>query len=306
MIRRSPCENYLKYLLVHPDNYGDESIRRLVQMQQLDFIGMPYLERLRQVCVPPTPFFPDDPLHSKSMRFLRKEMLYTIFHPDDAMQEAAGILDHTKAKETVESMLISQSHPAWVCTVLRRQGLDVSEEAISRYKRYYFNVDLVDSSELKALMVARLSSPESGDVDQNRLNNAMSTIVKSDARRSLAMSTSPMTANINNTLRLGLLPTSLDVARLAEATRVAALSGSLDSALRGMPTQGRDYAFIAKMMTEILESTGDPAGDLQEGLAKLAIETESEEVPHINQLTDGSHTLDIQPIDVVAEVEASD
>lgn len=275
-------------------------------MQQLDFIGLPYLERLRTVCVPPTPFFPDDRMHRRSMRFLRKEMLYTMFHPDDVMQEAAGILDHTKAKETVESMLISQSHPAWICTVLRRHGLDVSEAAISRYKHYYFNVDLVDSSELKALMIARLHHTDGNDADQSRISSAMTIVEKSDARRSLAMATSPMTANIMNTLRLGLLPTSLDVSRLAEATRVAALSGALDVSLRGLPAQGRDYAFIAKMMTEILESVGDPAGDLQEGLAKLAIETEKEEVPHIKQLTEGSHTLDLQPIDVVAEVEAND
>ena len=296
MIRRSPCEAYLKYLIVHPDQYDDDAIRALVKMQQLDYLGKTYTGNLRTICVPPTPFFPEDRLHDRSQTFLRRERLEAIFHPNDAMLGANAILENIRAKELVETMLMGSSHPQWICTGLRRLGLDVIPEAIGKFKHYYFNVDLVDSSELKALMAVRLVSPDGGDVDELRLGTAHSAVIKSDARRNTAMSASPITTNIMNMLRMGLMPSTMDIARLADATRAAALGGGLDMAIRGLPAQGRDYALMAKMMTEILESVGDPSGDLQEGLARLAIETDDTEIPHINQLSDGSHTLDIQPI----------
>lgn len=306
MIRRSPCEAYLKYLIVHPDGYTNDQIRKLVHMQQLDFLGIPYLERLRAVCVPPTPFFPEDRLHNRSIRFLRKERLESIFHPDDAMRAAVAILDSTRAKELVENMLIGQAHPAWICTALRRQGMDVPPDAVTRFKHYYFNVDLVDSVEMKALMAMRSTCDNSTDPDEMRIASAQSSLAKGDYRRLLAQASNPITANIMNTLRMGLLPHNVAVARLAEATRTAALGGGLDMALRGLPTQGRDFALMAKMMTEILESVGDPANDLQEGLARLQVETEDQDIPNLKQLSQGEYTLDVQPMDMNAEVDASE
>lgn len=303
-IRRSPAEMYLKYLLVHPDAYKNETIRNIIKIQQLDWIGLPYLDRLRSVCIPPTPFYPEDSLHTRSIRFLRKERIESIFHPDEAMEGAVQILDNTGAKELVENMLIGRAHPGWVCTALRRQhGVDVLPEAIKRFKHYYFNVDLVDSSELKALMVMRLDSDASNDPDEQKLNSALIKGVSYDSRRITAMSATPLTANIMNTLRMGLLPNAVDVARLAAATRVAAITGGLDMAVRGLPGPGRDYSIMAKMMTEILDSIGDPANDLQDSLSRLAIDTEEQDIPNLKQLSEGSYTLDLEPIDMEADVE---
>lgn len=306
MIRRSPCEAYIKYLIVHPDRYDDAAIRAFVKMQQLDYLGTTYLSNLRSTCVPPTPFFPEDKLHDRSQKFLRRERLESIFHPDEAMLGANAILENIRAKELVETMLMGASHPQWICTGLSRQGVLVVPAAIGRYKHYYFNVDLVDSSEIKALMAVRLLSAEGGDSDEQRLGTAHAAVVKGDTRRNAAMVANPITTNIMNMLRMGLMPSTLDVARLAEATRSAALGGALDMAIRGLPTLGKDYAFIAQMMTEILETVGDPSGDLQEGLARLAIDTDSGEIPHIKQLSaGGTFTLDMQPIDT-REAEAND
>lgn len=273
-------------------------------MQQLDYIGQPYVDRLRTTCVPPTPFYPEDPHHTKSARFLRKERLVAMFRMDEPMRAALAILGDTNAKEVVETMIINKAHPQWICTALLRQGIDVDVEALVRYKHYFFNTNLLDSSELKALMTARMSSDVSQDPDEARLNSLHAGVTKSDFRRSAAMSASPLASNIISTLRMGLMPTDMDVARVAGAARLAALAGNLDLSLRGLPTLAKDYALSAKLMTEILESVGDPSGDLQEGLQKLAIETDEDEVPYIHQLSEGSHTLDVAPVRA-DEVEAS-
>lgn len=307
MIRRSPCEAYLKYLVVHPDGYDTKTIRELVLAQHLDWLGEPYLKRLRQTCIPPTPFFPEDRLHTRSARFIRKERIESIFHPDDAMQAANQILHNSRAKELVENMIISNAHPAWVCTCLRRQlQMDVPDDAIVRYKHYYFNIDLIDSTELKALIALRVDSDGSTDADEQKVGAALVSVSKSDTRRLTAMASTPITANIMNTLRMGLLPTRLDIARLADATRAAALAGGLDMAIRGLPTQGRDYALMGKMMTEILESVGDPSNDLQAGLSKLMLDTESEPSPTLEELrASGPGSLQL-PETTLAGVDASE
>ena len=267
-------------------------------MQQLDYIGHEYLQNLRDTCVPPTPFFPEDPIHTKSTRFLRKERIESLFRPDDAMQEAAGILDHARAKELVESMIISRSHPRYICTALSRIGFRASEDAIARYRHFYFNVDLVDSSELKALMEARLAVNLVNPKDHSAVlaANRHEATYKSDVRRNIAMHSTPISAHITNSLRMGLMPSSADVSRLVDAVLAASLSGALDMGIRGLPAQGKDYMLMAKLSTEIIEVIGDPSDDLREGLAKLGIETDNTEVPHINQLSDGSHTLSLEPM----------
>jgi hypothetical protein len=39
VIRRSPCERYIKYLLVHPDGYSTEAVRDIVRGQGLDYLS---------------------------------------------------------------------------------------------------------------------------------------------------------------------------------------------------------------------------------------------------------------------------
>ena len=120
-------------------------------------------------------------------------------------------------------------------------------------------MDLVDSSELKALMAVRLVNVDGGDADELRLGTAHSAVIKSDARRNTAMAASPITTNIMNMLRMGLMPSTMDVARLAEATRAAALGGALDMSIRGLPALGiRGVQLVARTLTaECLEGVAE-------------------------------------------------
>jgi hypothetical protein len=55
----------------------------------------------------------------------------------------------------------------------------------------------------------------------------------------------------------------------------------------------------AKMMTEIAEQVGTVDDDLQRGLEKLVLATDVGDVPHIDQLSAGNHTLDLQPLGAI-------
>lgn len=304
MDQRSPCEAYLKYLVVHPDKYTTEQIRKIVRLQQLDYIGEPYIDSLRTNCVPPNPFFPEDPLHKPSQRFLRKERLEAIFNPDDAMIAARNLLEMPQAKETIENMLMSKSEPAWICMALKRQGVDVVPDAIRRYKHYFFNTDFIDHTQINALLIARGDIDATSDPDEQKYRSAYNTASRYDSRRQTAQVAVAPLADMMNMVRMGLMPSSAAIGRIVKATQAVASFQALDTSVKGQASKGRDFAFIAKMMTEMTEIMGDVEEDLQEGLANMILKTEETEVPYIKQLTEGSHTLDVQPIEA-REVDAA-
>jgi len=296
MIRHSPSEYYLKYLVVHPDRFDNGQIREIVRGQQLDFIGEPYLERLRVTCVPPVPFYPSDALHRRSQRFLMKEAIRLLFLPDEHMRAANALLGQPRAKELIETLILSGSEPGWICAVLKKKGFSASPEAAKFYKHFYWNIDLVDSTELKAILALRAATDESSDRDVKVLSPVLSKAYYTDPRRMAAyMPISPL-SGLMNTMRMGILPTNNELAKIASAARVAATIRTLEAAMNGDPERGRDYAIIASSMNQMMDTIGVPDEDLKEGLTNLVLQTEDAPVPHIHQLSSGQHTVDLQPI----------
>ena len=296
MIQRSPCEYYLKYLIVHPDNLSNDQIREIVVGQQLDFIGMPYLSRLRAACVAPVPFYPYDTSHKRTQRFLIKEGIRGMFLPDEHMRQANKFLDMPRAKETIESSLVTGSAPVWVAALLRRAGIPASSQSIERYQHFFFNASLVDSMELRALLCMRTMMDSSSDPDEKKQSAAMAKVEYSDPRRIAAnISVAPI-AGIINQVRLGLMPKNVELAKLVAATRALAVGRAMDQLVRGGKADAvRDLTTAANTMNELLAALGSPEEELQESLYALSLETDDRDIPHINQLSDGQHTVDLQP-----------
>lgn len=297
MAQHSPCEYYLKYLITHPDGYEDIYIQDLIRLQGLDFIGMPYMQRLRAACRAPIPFYPERKDHARSRRFLKKEKIYSIYHPDDDMAAATALLDKPRAKEIIEGMLIAYSTPEWVSMALKHQGISATPEAIEHYVHYYFNLELVDRDDLMALLDLRFIS-ETADRTEQNYNILRASTSKWGGRKRLASIVVPNVANMMATMRLGVLPSNAEVSRLASATRIAAINMAYDSIHQGSPDRGQGFANVAESMHRIMQEIGDADDSLQEGLARMQLETDNQPVPHIKQLSEGStRTLDLQPIE---------
>ena len=122
MIRHSPCEVYIKYLLSHVGGYGDEDVIQILRLKQLDFIGPSYLQRLRSDLLVPTTFRPHDRRHRPSARFLSTHQLHYLYHPDGAMEIARKVLHNPRAKEAMETMLITADPPALIADSMTSLG----------------------------------------------------------------------------------------------------------------------------------------------------------------------------------------
>jgi hypothetical protein len=301
-IRRSPCEAYLKYLIVHPDGLTNEKIRNIVKMQQLDFLGTPYLDNLRQSCVPPTPFYPENPRHAPSMRFLLREGLDIIFRPTEDMRLATKLLDTPRAKELIESMRITGSSNIWIDAALRRNNIKSSVAALELYVAYYFNLDLVDPDELDALISKRMETGETTkDRDEQQCNYHYREAMKRGQRLQGARAAITPFAGMLGLIRRGLMPPNMEITKIAAAARNAALLQATDTMFTN-PEQSRDYAIIVKVMGDLIQQVGDVEDDLREGLAKMMVGTDPKATPNIKELSAGEHTLDLQPIDTTGEV----
>lgn len=310
MIRRSPCEYYTKYLLVHPDGHTLEQVRDILKRQQLDHIGESYLTRLRDSLAIPAPFYPYDLSHTRSQRFLFRERLDALFNPDDDMRAATELLGMPRIKEQIETLLLGGSQPSWIASAIRHQGVSVTPTAVKRYKFYYWNVDLVDSTELRALLHLRNNTLDASEVRDPELvahGAAMVQASYNDPRVSTAnMAVRPL-ASLFNMMRMGYMPSNVEISRIAAATRNAATARAMEAAIRGGHKdheRGRDWSIVAKAMSEMLEAVGSPEEDFQKELNAITLKTEESEVPHIAELSDGDYTEDLLPLRDTIDVDS--
>ena len=304
MIRRSPAELYIKYLLLHPDNYDLRAVRDIVRGQQLDYPGDDYVKGLRERLRPPSPFHPTNKLHRNSFKFLLKEQISGLFHPDESCLLARRILDAPRAKEAIETMAIIGNSHKQIAAVVRRLGNPCTPLAVDRYCQFYWNTKIVSNTELRALLrirVEHLAYPQDGQdvTPDRRLQHAALTKEQYKDPRRVALDT-PMAgfADLMNQIQMGILPSKLDLARLLRFNNAIALGRSMSAGLIGGPKAAadmRDYMLAAKLSKELMDDAVDPDAELQKQIHTLTVRTEAEEVQHLSLLSEGQHTVDMEP-----------
>lgn len=303
MIRRSPCEYYLKFLAVHPDRYTNDRIKAIIRRQQLDWIGDEYLEDLRAMTVPPEPFKPHDLTHSKSQRFLIREGIRHLFHSDEHMRVAQIILQRPKAKEFVESMLLSGAPPNAIAYGLTQQrNVRATPQGVELYKHYFFNVDLLDSTEMRATILLRSDPIAQGinpnDEEAGARAGAIKKAAWSDPRKVASeLPSTPMAAMIAQ-IKLGMMPNNMDVAKVLESARAVAALRAMELATNGeardADRRAMNYMMVARIATEVLENVVKPDELMRKQLSSILLQTDQQPVPSIKELSAGNHTVDLE------------
>jgi hypothetical protein len=295
MIRRSPAEYYIKYLLLHPDKYGDDDVARILRDHQLDFPGGNYLSRLRGRMRVPRPFYPLNGSHQSSFRFLVDQKVHTFFFQDDKTEAAIEILNAPKSKEIVEAMTIVGDPLAHVVMRMSRLGLGTYRvKDLLRYQHFFWNLRMVDNLELKALMTKRIDDmlTDGSKVDLITYK-AMKKAQYTDARFNAANAPSSLLAALRLQIRFGYTPNTLDTSRLAELGSALAAAGAADAAMTGGPRAAqdmRDYAIAAKELQNLRKLLGTPEESIRKDLQQLGVRVDPTEIPHIDTLTDGDYT----------------
>lgn len=301
MIRRSPCEYYTKFLILHPARYTDAQIKELLLDAQLDYLSGSYMKKLRAQCRPPEPFFPDDKNHRRSRNFLIGEGIEDLFDNTRAVQAARQLLKTPRAKELVEAMTLTRVPIRAISIALSRERSALfNDEAVRAYQRYFWNIELLDSTEMRALLFQRAMAPElHQDAEVKAHAKAFKNASYTDPRRVAAqMAHSPIGARLAQ-MRMGFMPSTDELAKLVETVRLTALARSLEMATYGGPEdsiKALNYAITAEKMGNILEQIVRPDEELRNQLSAIALRTNApNKAPSIKQLSGGNHTIDLLP-----------
>jgi hypothetical protein len=299
MIKHSPAENYLKYLLSHPGCYDDLYIKDVARELGLDVLGDWYLQWLRQRVKPPTPFYPEEN-HKASNAFMQREQLTYAFLPDTAMNQAMRILQRPRARETLETMVLSGAgDEPTALAIVRRHKMLCLPLAVARYRHYFWNIELLDSTQMRALLDFRnsdvLEHPDKAIKNQfaslNRMRHADPRVIAA------RLPQSPVTGLIAQ-MSAGVMPKRMDVVSVLDTAwsqcvvRVAQHTGN------GSPNDAlmaAQYANTAEAITRLKATLGNPEEQLRNDLNRISVATTPHQVPTIRQLSDGKHTTNLQP-----------
>lgn len=301
MIRRSPCEYYTKYLILQSVKKTDAEIKQLLHDEQLDFISVTYMTKLRAQCRPPEPFFPFDKKHTRSRNFLISEGVEDLFENTKDVQLAKSILKAPRAKEFVEAMTLTAAPVQAIALALSRQRqAQYTNGAVRAYQRYFWNIELVDTTEMRALLAIRSDLAQgSTDTDVQGQAKAFRNAAYNDPRRVAAqIAHSPLGARIAQ-MRMGFMPSNDELSKAVELVRFTAIARALEASTFDGPNDSKralDYAVVAEKMGTVLEQIVKPDEDLRHQLSTISMRTNApNKAPSLKQLSGGNHTTEILP-----------
>lgn len=299
MIRRSPAEVYLKYMLLHPKGFSKRDILEACEYAQLDALGESYLERLRKNLKPPPEFYPFDEFHWPSQRFLLEEGLQPIFLPDKRGRKAFEILRKPRAKEFIEAMaLLNAPLPSVARIVTREKGVDCTAEDLTVYQSFFWDLSVVDSTEVRALIKLRVSHTQFSGEDIAAQQAALAGAYWGDARKVAAdLPSSPWSALVTQ-MRMGLMPAQVDLG-LAAQSAVHVLMAKIMEAACGSGSRDAErvvaYTAALRSMREVQATLSSPEAELRKQMAALSVRTDDGKIPSITEITQGNHTTQMLP-----------
>ena len=301
MIRRSPCEYYLKYLVVHPEQYSNDRIREITNELQFDFVGKWYLDRLRATCIPPVPFYPSDPLHVPSQRFLMRERIQNLFLPNEDVRTAFKIVERPRLKEFVEAMVLAGAPDSAIARSLREnRNFPCTIQALERYRHYFWNTELVDSTDMRALLRLRVDAAGSStDPEIQAQHGALQRAYYNDPRKVAAELPSTPVAAMFSQMRMGIMPGKLELVKVLEMSQAMSAGRALEAMMVAGPedsSRAFNYANVLRIVTETLEHVAKPDEELQKTLSAITMKTEEKSVPTLSELTKGRHTAELEPL----------
>lgn len=302
MIRASPAERYLTFLVAHPKGYTNEDIIAMCDETGISTLGNWYLNKLRRDLKLPTPFKPHDHTHKASFRWVCQRRLLKLFQNDRAANQAYAILRQARVKEFVETMILAHAPYDGIAAMLQRRGFKTSVAGISAYKFYFWDVDLLSSGDLRALLhfetTRTLTNP---DPEIRAQSESIKKSFYNDPKRAAAeLPFTPAAAMIAQ-MRLGSMPSVIDVARILDGARSVAAMRAFEAAYLNGPNDSMkfsDYTAGVERITKSLRDLVNPDDELREQLAAISLKTDTAQLPTLATLTAGKHTVDFLPAKV--------
>lgn len=301
MIRRSPAERYIRYLLL--DNLGrsDTDVRDLVRNMGLDPLTTRYIQQVRSTVERdmPAPFHPRRRTHAESLRFTRSLEVYDLFLPDQDTITAFEILDSAPLKLFIEFALLLHAPFSATAEQLVRQFnfRQATETAVRKYHQFFFDLTFIDASESRALLDARFAHDlDSQDPETKKLAASIYRSRFSDPRWVATKLPHNAASVMLAQTRIGIMPPDYDEGALLHDLRKLVMLRMYETVSVAGPDYDRVYLNLQtglRMTVEMQVANMKPEESLRSQMEKVRLKPETSAVPVIHQLTGGHHTTDL-------------
>ena len=308
-------------MLCHPSTKDHRQVLETCERHQLDPIGADYLRYLESQWSPPLDFTPTDRRHWPSYSFIVEHGIHDLYFPTASVRTARRILQHAKVKEFVETMtMLAAPLHIMADELTLRKSFDCTEEDLRAYQRYYWDLSLVDSSELRAILQLRWTTThhqgtkrrDSEGNEQHTPSDAeghvpvMSKVMYGDPRHLASiLPSSPYSALVAQ-MRMGLLPAQLDTKKTLETAEkmiairlleAASGTGQYDS------TKVAEWTSSVKNLRETISAMSSPEEALRAQIQTFALKTSEDTVPLMSEVSGGNHTTQLFPDSVLRGTE---
>jgi hypothetical protein len=302
---------FLKWTILKNPKWTTEDIIDECRAHQLDWVSSAYLLGLKKTLKPPTSFRIGDKHHLPSYRFIVANGLTQICYKDRDAVCAFRMVKMPRVKEYIEALTLSGAPADAITRVLLKEKMVVcTKSAVERFRLFFWNLSLVDSTETRALLDMRVEQvAASGDPEVASQYNALKNANWSDPRRIAAnLPASPFTAAISQ-IKVGVLPQGLDRGRLLDTTIDVMALRILECALNNGPKdsmKASEYANALRIVREIKADLLPPQDQFEKELRAISLKYNTAPLVTIAEVTGGNVTQNILPDEAVSHNNTSD
>lgn len=263
MIRSSPCRKYLTFLLAL--GWSLEKIEDHCIELQLDYIDQAYLQKLLSDIARPKVFRPNDRRHAPSLLWLAEHGLSGLFPLPwvDAPREAFRHIQHRKAKEVIETLGLLRATPEKIVETLKLAKIQASVEGVSAALDLFWDLDILDQVELRALLELRLpSQAQLVDEDTAAKASAVKRASWSDPRRAVVGMPQNPGAILYAQSALGVPSRRLDIGKMCEIVTALLMQKVLEKLNSNRPEASMDVNSLlngVRTTQEIAKGLSSPA-----------------------------------------------
>jgi hypothetical protein len=149
----SPAARYIRFLILHGRHDG--GVRAELDALGLDHGDAGFVGRVRRELEPPKGFRVGDESHRESNIFILKLGLDEIVSGTKAAELAVRILEHRRARELAETLLISGAPHEAIAGAVAPMIAKVSPQAIQQFARLYFDLSRLTRGDVRVILDLR-------------------------------------------------------------------------------------------------------------------------------------------------------
>jgi hypothetical protein len=141
-MNKHPALYYLKYLLVRNPQTTDGELQKALEDWGFLSADPTCLQFIRaELPAPPQGFDPMNRSHRPSVRYLRDEQIYEMFHPNESMTIALELLDDPQKRMATEQILLARLDPTIAAKrVNQKHNWHITGESLQMYGHYFWDV----------------------------------------------------------------------------------------------------------------------------------------------------------------------